>query len=239
MVPDPILPRQLNRSVLVLWDLTDPAALARMGWRAPVLACIGLEKGALVGADFSYLASAVDVAGTLRARQELRVTSQAAREMQREGKQLPWEAALGGITSLDAQDLTHIRRHLTKRGDEAGPNVFAALCAVMDRYTAGTESSWQDFLARLEKDRYTASAWFERDRAQLGLRDEVLDRDVLSLWDDDVRDAIDSGFLATPGRPRPSESEWLEPLLAYANEQGLTTSLRAPEAQPIRERNRP
>jgi hypothetical protein len=66
---------------------------------------------------------------------------------------------------------------------------------------------------------YTASVWFERDRAMVALLDN--DKEVFCLWDDDVYGAIQDGFLPKPRHPRPSEAEWLPCLIEYANYYGL------------------
>lgn len=128
---------------------------------------------------------------------------------------------------------------LAKGGPEAGRDAFAAVCAVMDRYTRGSECAWQEFLQELERQRFSPSAWFERDRSNLSLHDDVLDRDVISLWDDEVAQEIDGGFLRVPRGPRPSEREWLQPLLDLATDRSLITPLRAPATQVERERLRP
>ena len=67
---------------------------------------------------------------------------------------------------------------------------------------------------------YVASVWFERDRAHLSLSTPG-GREIFSLWDDDVAEEIDSGYLTTPRHPRPSESDWQPHLVAYARERDL------------------
>lgn len=62
--------------------------------------------------------------------------------------------------------------------------------------------------------------WFERDRKNLRL--ETVDGDeIFCLWDADVDDAIESGYLSVPRRPRPDDSDWLQPAIDYAQSQGL------------------
>ena len=65
----------------------------------------------------------------------------------------------------------------------------------------------------------TASTWFERDRAFVGLYDG--DVEIFCLWDEAVGEAIQDGFLTTPRHPRPSDSDWLPCLIDYANSMGL------------------
>lgn len=40
--------------------------------------------------------------------------------------------------------------------------------------------------------------WFERDRAHIRLQDECGD-DVLELWDEEVQEAVEDGFLSIDG----------------------------------------
>lgn len=62
--------------------------------------------------------------------------------------------------------------------------------------------------------------WFERDRKNLRL--ETNDgEEVFCLWDADVDDAIESGYLSPPRMPRPADSEWLQPAIDYAEARGL------------------
>ncbi len=62
--------------------------------------------------------------------------------------------------------------------------------------------------------------WFERDRKNVRL--ETSDgKEIFSLWDDDVGQAIEDGFLATPRTPRPSDEDWLPHAIEYAKSQGL------------------
>lgn len=69
-------------------------------------------------------------------------------------------------------------------------------------------------------DEYIVSAWIERDRANLSLSTPA-GREIFSLWDDDFSDAIESGYLETPRRPRPTDEDWRECALKYARECGL------------------
>lgn len=67
---------------------------------------------------------------------------------------------------------------------------------------------------------YVCSVWFERDRANISL-ETPRGRVIFDLWDDDVHQAIEDGFLPTPGRPRPSTSDWQPCAVEYARSQGL------------------
>lgn len=67
---------------------------------------------------------------------------------------------------------------------------------------------------------YVASVWFERDRANVSLSTPE-GREIFSLWDEAVGEAIEDGFLTTPRHPRPSEEQWQPHLVAYARDQGL------------------
>jgi hypothetical protein len=243
--------RLLNRSIFVTDRFEDPRLAARMGWRAPVCAYVGLQPASPVsGPEFTYAASLMDVTGTIRARLQLAVSDEASRTMREqtpaawaraEGhtstKGVAWELALAGLHYLEPKDLEAVRWHLGQgASSQGGPAAFAALCSVMDR--TGNDS-WQKFLGALEQDRFTASAWFERDRSHLGLRDNVLDCDVVSLWDEAVHEELQSGYLTAPSRPRPSDADWQPHLVAFAQERGLITPLRGQQPQPSPERNRP
>lgn len=71
-------------------------------------------------------------------------------------------------------------------------------------------------------DEYVAGTWFERDRKHVRL-ETPKGRCVFELWDDDVSQAIEDGFLTPPRRPRPSTNDWQPHLVAYAREKGLIT----------------
>ena len=74
--------------------------------------------------------------------------------------------------------------------------------------------------AALRDSDYVCSTWFERDRQNITLS-TPRGREIFSLWDDDVTQAIQDGFLTTPRRPRPSDSDWQPHAVAYAKEKGL------------------
>lgn len=96
---------------------------------------------------------------------------------------------------------------------------------------------WERFDHALNKSRYEASAWFERDRKSLILTDLLDGREVFALWDEDVDFALDSGYLTSPRRPRPSDADWLSHLIDYAQATGcFAVTQREPE--PGRRRTR-
>lgn len=55
--------------------------------------------------------------------------------------------------------------------------------------------------------------WFERDRAHVELRDRRTDATIVEWWDEEVREAIDDGFL----EPR----RFHESAYEYAKDVGL------------------
>lgn len=73
---------------------------------------------------------------------------------------------------------------------------------------------------KVRDEDYVASVWFERDRSNVSLSTPK-GRVIFDLWDDDVHQAIEDGFLTTPRHPRPSEAMWQPHLVAYAREGGL------------------
>jgi hypothetical protein len=79
-----------------------------------------------------------------------------------------------------------------------------------------TESCAKQFSSR----ELICSTWFERDRQHVRL-EAPNGRVVFELWDDAVTDAIDSGYLSTPRRPRPSDDDWHQPAVDYAISLGM------------------
>lgn len=67
---------------------------------------------------------------------------------------------------------------------------------------------------------YVCDTWFERDRAHIRLT-TPRGREVFSLWDEAVFEAIEDGFLSVPSRPRASDEDWQPHAVAYARERGL------------------
>ena len=62
--------------------------------------------------------------------------------------------------------------------------------------------------------------WFERDRQNVRL-ETPSGRVIFDLWDDDVTQAIEDGFLKRPRHPRPSDSDWLPSAIDYAKDMGF------------------
>lgn len=84
-------------------------------------------------------------------------------------------------------------------------------------------------MARIEKiadHEYVVSVWFERDRSNISLSTPK-GREIFSLWDDDVHQAIEDGFLPKPRGPLMSsqalnsEKAWQPCAVEYARNQGL------------------
>ena len=64
------------------------------------------------------------------------------------------------------------------------------------------------------------STWFERDRKHIRL-ETPNGQTIFELWDEDVDEAIESGYLTTPRVPRPSDADWQPCAVAYAVEMEL------------------
>lgn len=78
---------------------------------------------------------------------------------------------------------------------------------------------------KVRDEDYVANVWFERDRSSVSLSTPK-GRVIFELWDDDVHQAIEDGFLEKPrltmcSRDLNSNSAWHPHLVAYAREQGL------------------
>lgn len=73
---------------------------------------------------------------------------------------------------------------------------------------------------KIRDHEYVVSAWFERDRSSLALSTPK-GREIFRLVDDDLTDAIESGYLPTPRRPRPAEADWQSCAVSYARSMGL------------------
>ena len=67
---------------------------------------------------------------------------------------------------------------------------------------------------------YVCTTWFERDRKHIRL-ETPKGRKVFELWDGDVIQAIDDGFLSFPKHPRPSDDHWQSSAVDYAKAKGL------------------
>jgi hypothetical protein len=115
--------------------------------------------------------------------------------------------------------------------EQAAARIFIAAVA---EGTVNDAGGWPAFSEKLSKDRFTASTRFERDRSNVRLRDNLIEADIVDLWDEDVEQAINDGYLTAPSGPRSEESDWLEPLLEYARGMGLLNGyeLHAPPNAP-------
>lgn len=67
---------------------------------------------------------------------------------------------------------------------------------------------------------YVCVTWFERDRQNIRLETPE-GRMIFDLWDDEVSDAVDSGYLTVPRHPRPTDDDWQPHALAFARDMGL------------------
>lgn len=78
--------------------------------------------------------------------------------------------------------------------------------------------------ARTAASEFVCHTWFERDRAHIRL-ETPRGRVVFELWDDDVHEAIDSGYLARPALPRAGDKDWQPHAVRYAKELDLIPRL--------------
>lgn len=67
---------------------------------------------------------------------------------------------------------------------------------------------------------FVCVTWFERDRQNVRL-ETPRGKLIFDLWDDQVTDAIESGLLTVPQRPRPNDTDWQPHAVAYARDIGL------------------
>jgi hypothetical protein len=104
---------------------------------------------------------------------------------------------------------------------DCGP---AFALSALANFMADSYPEWEDFSETLQADRFSASAWFERDRQNLVLTDHLANKDIVTLWDEAVTEAIEDGYLSRPKTVRPKDSDWIEPLKNYAQSMGLLPS---------------
>lgn len=97
-----------------------------------------------------------------------------------------------------------------RSGDPA--KAMSVLIADMARF----DEDWSTLMWSVQRSRYSSSAWFERDIRQVGLTDELTGKDIITLEGEELDDAITMGLLTPPRHPRPSDSDWLNPLMEYA-----------------------
>jgi hypothetical protein len=70
---------------------------------------------------------------------------------------------------------------------------------------------------------YVCTTWFERDRQNVRL-ETPNGRVLFEIWDDEVTEAIEDGFLTPPRRPRPSDEGWQPSAVEYAIAIGVLNS---------------
>lgn len=125
--------------------------------------------------------------------------------------------------------LVPIGPHLCAAMMSAGPfhgkqtfeqHVF--ITAIAESRLNGIEG-WANLSSIPAAKRFTASTWFERDRKNLTLCDELTQTDIVELWDEDVDQALEDGYLNRPTKTSGGDEDWVEPLLDYARSQGLMT----------------
>lgn len=76
--------------------------------------------------------------------------------------------------------------------------------------------------AKTADRQYVCVTWFERDRQNVRLETPA-GRVIFDLWDEDVTDAIESGYLTVPRVPRAdraSSADWQPHALAFARDTG-------------------
>jgi hypothetical protein len=84
---------------------------------------------------------------------------------------------------------------------------------------AGRSATNGTFLP-IESGQYVCHTWFERGRANVRL-ETPNGREVFDLWDDDLAQAIEDGYLSAPRRPRPTDADWQPHAVQYAVDMGL------------------
>lgn len=110
-----------------------------------------------------------------------------------------------------------VKEHL-EQGDHA--KALVHLATGLSIYS----DPWAELVDDIEKTRYRASTWFERDIRQVGLVDELTDETIACLEGEDLDSAVEMGLIRAPRHPRPSEEDWLATLLEYATDQGYIKS---------------
>ena len=73
--------------------------------------------------------------------------------------------------------------------------------------------------AKTADNQYVCVTWFERDRQNVRL-ETPRGRVIFDLWDDDVTDAIDSGYLTVPRVRRATDADWQPHAVAFARDTG-------------------
>ena len=73
--------------------------------------------------------------------------------------------------------------------------------------------------AKTADHQYVCATWFERDRQNVRL-ETPRGRVIFDLWDDDVTNAIDCGYLTVPRVPRATDTDWQPHAVAFARDTG-------------------
>lgn len=73
--------------------------------------------------------------------------------------------------------------------------------------------------AKTADNQHVCVTWFERDRQNVRL-ETPRGRVIFDPQDDDVTDAIDSGYLTVPRVPRATDADWQPHAVAFARDTG-------------------
>lgn len=131
------------------------------------------------------------------------------------------EMALTPGSDLIDQICMPVGEHLAAAVVTPGVNAARIFMVAVAEGNINGAGGWPELAQLLSQKRFTASTWFERDRKSVSLFDEVTQQEVFELWDDDVDQAIESGYLVVPKPSKCSDEDWVEPLLDYARSQSL------------------
>ena len=139
--------------------------------------------------------------------------------------------SIGGVVlaeeiEVDRNDLValSIGQRRVLRGPK--PKNFEACGDILLKFFQAADDDYlSEVAAVINARRWTSGVWIERDRAQIGLTDELTGKGVFSLWDEDFYQALEDGLLSAPRLPNPSDSEWHRPALDYAESCGLMSDL--------------
>lgn len=153
-----------------------------------------------------------------------------------EATSLPYGEGSPGDSCMDIPDTALQLLRLPPHKRPSAGKRLAQLAAVMAQ--GAPAGPWGRFNRELNAGRFEANVWFERDRKHVMLTDLLDGSTVVSLWDEEVDEAIESGYLAVPRRPRPSDADWLPQLLDYARDTGALACSDANEIAKQAPKNR-
>lgn len=146
------------------------------------------------------------------------------------------------VRTVDLADLTKaqvfvmgkLHADLKKLGGRGGaPEQACRGRALIAFFKAGVDDAQEDLRSRIEGNRWEVSHWSERDRDNLTLTDKISGQEVFSLWDENFRQAVEDGFLSAPRFGR-NDSDWLQPAIDYADDQGLLAKFTLEPPPPAR-----